>query len=192
MSKVVLTMSMSLDGFAAGPNVSVAHPMGEGGMRLHDWLLNPPVSDIDRQVVQEVFATTGAVVLGKRTFDVGLGEWGDTPYPAPSFVLTHTPQPEQVEKSGTFTFVTDGIEQAVQRARAAAGEKNVILMGVNTAQQAVKAGLVDEIQINLVPVLLGGGGRLFDHLGVAPVELERTKVVEAPGVTHLTFRVVKS
>lgn len=191
MSKVMLTMSMSLDGFAAGPNVSVAYPMGEGGLRLHDWLLNPPMNEIDAAVVQEVFATTGAVVLGKRTFEVGLGVWGDTPYPVPCFVLTHRAQEMRTEKSGMFTFVTDGIDSAVQRAKAAAGEKNVILMGGDTAQQALKAGLVDEIQINLVPVVLGAGLRLLEQLGSQPIELESTRVIESPRVTHLRFRVVK-
>ena len=153
----VMNMSMSLDGFVAGPNVGIDLPMGAGGERLHDWLFNrnsgqggesrqTSASEVDRAVTQETFATTGAVILGKRTFDVGLTHWGDTPYPVPSFVLTHTPREALVQASGTFTFVTDGIEHALQLAKAAAGEKKINLMGADIAQQYLKAGLVDEIR----------------------------------------------
>jgi len=191
MEKVILDMSMSLDGLIAGPNVDIERPMGEGGERLHKWLFNTAASKANADVEQEMFATTGAVVLGRRTFDVGVGQWGDVPFPVPCFVLTHEDQEEIVKKSGTFTFVTDGIESALQRARAAAGEKDVRLMGANIAQQFITAGLLDEIQINLVPVLLGDGVRLFDHLGTEQIELESTRVVDSIGVTHLKFRVVK-
>ncbi len=136
-------------------------------------------------------ATTGAVVLGRRTFDVGVGLWGDTPFPVPCFVLTHETREKRVEKSGVFTFVTEGLERAVTQAQAAAGGKNVGIMGVDTARQCLKAGLVDELQIQLVPVLLGQGVQLFDHLGSAPIQLERTRVLEAPDVSHFQFRVVK-
>ena len=191
MGKVILDMSMSLDGFIAGPNVGVELPMGEGGLRLHDWLFNTSASEVDAEVEQEMFATTGAVVLGRRTFDVGQGPWGDTPFPVPCFVLTHEAREELVKKSGTFTFVTDGIESALEKAKAAAGDKNVSVMGANTAQQYIKAGLLDEIQIHLVPVLLGEGRRLFDHIGTEHIELEGTRVIESLGVTHLRFRVLK-
>ena len=191
MAKVTLNMSMSLDGFIAGPNVGVELPMGEGGLRLHDWLFNSSASEVDAEVEQEMFAMTGAVVLGRRTYDVGVGPWGDVPFPVPCFVLTHEDREEIVKKSGSFTFVTDGIESALQRARAAAGEKDVRLMGADIAQQFLSAGLLDEIQINLVPVLLGDGIRLFDHIGAERIELESTRVIESPSVTHLRFRVVK-
>ncbi|MBI1881233.1 MAG: dihydrofolate reductase, partial [Chloroflexi bacterium] len=180
MSKVALNMSMSLDGFIAGPKVSVELPMGEGGLRLHDWLFNTSASEVDAEVEREILATTGAVVLGKRTFDVGEGPWGDTPFPVPCFVLTHQAREKLVKKSGTFTFVTDGIESALQQAKAVAGEKNISLMGADVAQQFLRAGLLDEIQINLVPVLLGDGIRLFDQLDAEQIELERTRVIASP------------
>jgi len=191
MAKVTLDMSMSLDGFIAGPNIGVERPMGKGGERLHEWLFNPSASEVDAAVEREMSATTGAVVLGRRTFDVGVGLWGDVPFPVPCFVLTHEDREEIVKKSGTLTFVTDGIESALQRARAAAGEKDVRLMGANIAQQFLRAGLLDEIQINLVLVLLGDGIRLFDNLGTEQTALERTRVIESPGVTHIRFGVVK-
>jgi dihydrofolate reductase len=189
MGKVVLTMSMSLDGFVAGPNISAVSPMGEGGLRLHDWLLKTP-NEMDATIVKDIHATTGAVVLGKRTFDVGVGIWEDTPYAAPCFVLTHTASEKRTEKSGTFTFVTDGIESALEQAKVAAGEKNVTLMGATTAQQFLEAGLLDELQIHLVPVLIGGGLRLFDVLPKS-VKLEKTRTLESSGVTHLRYRIMK-
>lgn len=191
MGKVTLDMSMSLDGFIAGLNVGVDLPMGEGGLRLHDWLFNTSASEVDAEVEREMSATTGAVVLGRRTFDVGVGPWGDVPFPVPCFVLTHEDREQIVKKSGTFTFVTDGIESALQRAKVAAGGKDVRLMGADIAQQFLRAGLLDEIQINLVPVLLGDGVRLFDPIGAERIELESTRVIQSPGVTHLKFRVVK-
>lgn len=191
MGKVIVSKSMSLDGFVTGPHVSAEQPMGEGGMRLHDWMFKPPIIEINTAVVKELFAATGAVILGKRIFDVGLDVWNDTPYPVPCFVLTHSPREPLAQKSGTFTFVTDGIESALKQAKTAAGNKDVVLMGAATTQQYLKAGLVDELVINLVPVLLGTGTRLFEHPGHEPIELERTRVIEAPGVTHLRFRVVK-
>lgn len=190
MGKVVLDVSMSLDGFVAGPNVSVESPMGEAGERLHEWLFNSSPSDVDAEVEREMRETTGAVVLGRRTFDVGVGVWEDTPFPAPCFVLTHEPLEDRVEKSGTFTFVTD-VESAFQLARAAAGEKDVRLMGAEVSQGFLRAGLVDEIRIQLAPVLMGDGRRLFDHLGTEHIELERTAVLESPYITHLRFSVVK-
>jgi dihydrofolate reductase len=190
VSKVTADMSMSLDGFIAGPNVSVKLPMGEGGPRLHDWLFNSD-NNADADVAQEMFATTGAVVLGKRTFEVGVRAWGDTPFPVPSFVLTHEARDELVMKSGAFTFVTDGIESALQQAKDAAGEGDVRLMGADVVQQFLKAGLLDELQIQLVPVLFGDGVRLFEHLGSEQKELEIVRVIETPGVIHLRFRIPK-
>jgi dihydrofolate reductase len=192
MGRVVLTFSMSLDGFIAGPDVRVGQPMGAGGERLHEWLLSEKAAahGVDAEMGRELLATAGAVVLGKRTFDVGVELWGDTPYPVPSFVLTQEAREELVMKSARFTFVNDGIESALRQARAAAGEKDIIVMGADVAQQALKAGLVDEMFLQLVPVLLGAGRRLFDHLDVGPIELVRTRVAESPTVTHLRFRVV--
>jgi dihydrofolate reductase len=205
MSKVVLDMSVSLDGIGAGPNPSEENRMGVGGDRLHEWMPSydptqdpaagvPAARQADARMVQELFAAAkGAVVLGKRTFDLRQEPWGGTPFPAPCFVVTHEARDDLVTKTGTFTFVTDGIEHAVRRAQAAAGDKDVLVMGGPTvARQAVCAGLVDEIRLHLVPVLLGAGTRLFDDLGTTPIELEPTEVVASPAVTHLRFRVVKS
>jgi dihydrofolate reductase len=193
---------MSLDGFIAGPDIDVDRPMGDGGERLHQWLFqgdsdravaadgNSP-DGVDAQVAREFSTATGAVVIGKRMFDVGVGLWGDTPFPVPSFVLTHEAREPLVMKSAVFTFVTDGIDSAVRQAQAVAGDKDVLVMGgAGIAQECLRAGILDEIQIQLVPVLLGAGTRLFDHLSPNHIELERTRLIESPHVTHLRFRVV--
>ena len=168
--------------------------MGESGERLHEWLSTGSRGDPrDAEVAVEMFAapTTGAVVMGKRTFTVGEGPWGDDgTFGMPCFVLTHTPAETQVRGATTFTFVTDGIDSALAQAKAAAGDKRVNLMGANTAQQFLSAGLLDEIQINLIPILLGDGVRLFDHPATEHIELERTRVIESAAVTHLTFRLL--
>ncbi len=202
MGSVVLDVSMSLDGFITGPNVGVALPLGEGGERLHDWMANrnpehggdwhqTGASEVDAKVKQEAFATTGAVVMGRRSFDVGIGPWGDTPLPVPCFVVTHEARGDLVKPGGTFTFVTEGIEAALQRAKAASGARDVCLMGADIAQQCLSAGLLDELHLHLAPVLIGTGIRLFDHLDAGHIELERTSVIESPYVTHLRFRIVK-
>jgi dihydrofolate reductase len=203
MSKVVLDMSVSLDGIGAGPNPGPENPMGIGGERLHTWMPFfdpeqeptadvPAESEVDARMARELFATAqGAVVLGKRTFELGLEPWGGTPFPAPCFVLTHEARDDLVTANGTFTFVTEGIERAVRQAQAAAGDKDVLVMGGPTvAQEAVRAGLVDEIALHVVPVLLGAGSRLFEHLGPEAIELERIEVVASPQATHLRFRIV--
>jgi dihydrofolate reductase len=189
MSKVVLNVTMSLDGFMAGPDVSVEHPMGRGGLRLHEWILNTPTSDVDAAVAQEATASTGAVVLGRRTFDVGVDVWQDTPYPVPCFVLTHNARNRRVMKSGTFTFVPSGVKEALQQAKAVADGKDVLLMGADIAQQVLSAGLLDEINLQIAPVLMGDGRRLFEHLGTEHLELERTRILASPLVTHLRFQV---
>lgn len=191
MGKVIVSKSMSLDGFVAGPNISVDAPMGDGGLRLHDWFLNAPAGSANAEMMRESSAAIGAVVLGRRTFDIGVGLWGDTPFPAPTFVLTHHAQADRVEKSGTFVFVTDGIASALAKAQAAAGDRNIVLMGAETSNQYLKAGLVDEIHVTVVPVLLGRGARLFDGIGAEPVDLAYTMAKECDGVTHLRLRVVR-
>jgi dihydrofolate reductase len=195
MGKVVLHMSMSLDGYIAGPNVGVDRPMGEGGERLHEWLSTGSHSDPrDAEVAAEMFATatTGAVVMGMRTFTVGEGPWGDDgTFAMPCFVLTHEPKETLVRGATTFTFVTDGIDSALAQANAAAGDKDINLMGADTAQQFLSAGLLDEIQINLIPIVLGDGVRLFEYPATKQIELERTRVIESAAVTHLKFRVRK-
>jgi dihydrofolate reductase len=142
-----------------------------------------------KEVVAAVFASVGAVVVGRRTFDVGLPHWQDTPYPAPTFVLTREARDELAMKSATFTFVTDGVETALKSAQAAAADKDVIVMGAQTGQQLLRAGLLDELQINLVPAVLGAGTRLLDDVG--HIEWKRTQVIASDAVTHLRFRVVK-
>jgi dihydrofolate reductase len=188
IATVVADFSMSVDGFVAGPDVSVAQPMGAGGERLHEWLFADPPSPEDAAIARDARDGTGAVVLGRRTFEVGLGAWGDTPFPAPCFVVTHEAREERVERSGTFAFVTAGLDVAVERARAAAGERLVRVMGADVARQALAAGLVDEVRLQLVPVLLGSGVPLFGDAGPR-VELERTRVVASPRVTHVRLRV---
>lgn len=188
MTRVLIEATLSLDGYMAGPNVSADQPMGEEGLRLHEWVFNCDKSAADDRVQQEMFATTGAVVLGRRTFDVGIDVWKDTPFPVPCFVLTHRPAAERVEKSGTFSFVSD-VRTAVDRARAAAGERDVRLMGGECSRACLDAGLVDEIRVQIAPVVLGAGRRLFDQSTNRPVDLERSSVISTQYVTHLRFNV---
>ena len=206
MSKVVLELSMSLDGFVAGPNDSPENGLGDGGDALFKWYSSGdtdfPVPGTDMvfkisrasaEFLRPSWMNIGASVAGRRTFDIAHG-WGGNPpggADAPHFVVTHTIPQEWVKPGSPFTFVTDGVESAVRQAKAAAGNKNVDLIGASIAQQCLKAGLLDEIQIDLAPVLLGGGVRLFDQLDTAPIELEPLAVVEGLGVTHLRYRVVK-
>jgi dihydrofolate reductase len=135
--------------------------------------------------------TTGALVVGRRHFDEANGWGGRHPLDSPVFVVSNRPPPGWLSPGSPFTFVNDGVESAIARAKAVAGEKNVGVGGANVAQQAIKAGLIDEIGIELIPILLGAGRRFFDNLGPAPIELERIGLIEAPGVTHLRFRVVR-
>ncbi len=195
MAKVLVDVSMSVDGFIAGPNVGLEEPMGEGGERLHEWLFagesRTPAHGEDAALARELVDSLGAVVIGRRTFDVGVGPWGGTPFPVQCFVVTHSARPELSTPGGTFTFITDGVASAVQHAAESAGERDVCLMGADITRQVLAEGLLDEIHIHLVPVLLGSGTRLFDHIGDTHVELERTQVVDSPSVTHVRYRVVK-
>jgi dihydrofolate reductase len=195
---------MSLDGFIAGPNDSPELPLGEGGDRLFDWYFKGDathtVSSGNQEfkmtsdganIIAEASQVTGALVSGRRTFDLA-GAWGGRhPLGVPVVVLTHTIPPEWAGEGSPFTFVTDGIEHAIQAAQKIAGGKNVAVNAASLAQQCLKAGLLDEIHIDLVPVLLGKGVRLFEAVGVEPVDLEIVETVPAPAVTHLTYRVVK-
>lgn len=186
-SRVLIDATVSLDGFMAAPQISAEHPMGVGGLRLHEWIFNTDQSADAAGIAKEMFATTGAVVLGRRTFDVGIGVWGDTPFPVPCFVLTHRPAHERVERSGTFTFIPD-VHTALESARAVAGERYVRLMGGECSHAFLQADLVDEIRVQIVPVILGGGQRLFP-VGTAPIALERKSVASTPYATHLRFEV---
>jgi dihydrofolate reductase len=187
---VVLEISMSLDGFTAGPNVSIDNPMGDGGERLHDWLFGAKTM-ADTGVIADLLDHLGAVILGRRTYDLGEGPWGDDPpFPVPCFVLTHRTRPPVVKKGTTVTFLGQGIDAALALAKQAAGDKNVLIMGGATvARQYMKARLLDELHIHVAHQLLGGGDRLFEDVGSLP--LHKVKVVESTTVTHLKFRVLK-
>ncbi len=194
MGKVIFDITASLDGFVAGPNDSPELPMGEGGLRLFDWYFTDPETtrsgeSIDPEIRDEAVQTVGAIVSGRRTYDHAHGWNGEHPLHVPVFVVTHH-APEVV---GEFkgAFVTDGTENAIRQAQVAAGDKVVALNSPNIAQQCLRAGLLDELSLHIVPVLLGGGVRLFDHLGTEHIELECTQAINTPKVTHLTFRVVK-
>ena len=205
MGNVIVDMGMSLGGFIAGPNAGPHNPLGDGGPRIHQWLyaveswrerqsLTGGQINQDDEVVKEANARIGAFVMGRRMFDEGEVGWPDPPpFRAPVFVLTNHAREPWVRRGGTtFTFVTEGIESALEQARAAAGDKDVrIAGGANTVQQFIKAGLLNELQIHLAPVLLGNGVRLFDHIDPRHIELEKTRVIDSPKVTHLRYRVVK-
>jgi dihydrofolate reductase len=204
MGKVTSDITMSLDGMIAGPNDDVGNPLGDGGERLHQWLydlaswrerhdLEGGETNRDSEIIDEAFAHTGAVVMGRRMFNVGEGPWGDNPpFHTPVFVVTHEVRDPLVKGGGTtFTFVTDGIEGALRQAQSAAAEMNVsIAGGAHVIRQAIKAGLLDELQIHLVPVLFGEGIRLFEDMGPGQTELKCTRVVDSPAVTHLRFRLM--
>jgi dihydrofolate reductase len=188
MSKVFLNITMSLDGYVAGSNITEATPMGKGGERLHDWLFDG-MTERDDEIVKSTFETSGAVIVGGRTYTLAIKDaWGGkTPFSVPAFVVIEK-VPEFVVDG--FTFVTDGIESALRQAREAAGDKNVWVMGgANIAQQYIKAGLLDELQITIAPMLLGEGLRLFEHTGA--VKLQHVSVVQTPAATHITYKVIK-
>jgi dihydrofolate reductase len=195
MAKIVLYMSMSLDGFITGPGDDAEHGLGHDGERLHDWLADGGGDARSYRpagpsgVVFDELMGTGAVIAGRRTFDFAGGWSGDHHDGVPIFVPTHRVPSDPPSGAATITFVTDGIESAVAQAKAAAGEADVMLHGADTAQRCLRAGLLDEMEIHLVPVLLGEGRRLFEGLGRDHIELDLVRVIDAPGVTHLRFRV---
>ena len=204
MGKVTSGLTMSLDGFIAGPNDGPEHPLGENGMRLFSWYeggdaeyvvpsgeMTFKVSPRSAEMLRGVFSSLGAIVTGRRTFDITNGWGGKHPLDVPVVVLTHTVPDGWDYEGSPFTFVTDGVQSAVEKAGELAGEKDVAVGAASLVQQCLRAGLLDEVHVDLVPVLLGGGVRLFDNLGPEHIELERTEVIEAPDVTHMTFRVVK-
>lgn len=192
MGKVIFDMSMSLDGFVAGPNDSPQEPAGEGGQRLQKWFAE--VDDSYADFLQRSAASCGAIVMGRRTYDFSAtgGWWGDAgPLgQTPCFVLSHHP-PAQIHAPHVFSFVNEGIHAALAKAQAVAGKKAIGLMGANVQQQFLNAGLVDEFHINVVPVLFGGGTRLFEKLDVAHITLEQIHAIPSPGVAHIAYRVVK-
>jgi dihydrofolate reductase len=195
MSATVLYMSMSLDGFIAGPNDDRGNGLGVDGHRLHDWLADgtDPASHRPSGVSGAVFdelMATGAVVAGRRTFEIAGGWSGDHHDGVPIFVLTRRPPDGGAPDWPLVTYVTD-VASAMARAKDAAGDRNVLVHGARTAQLALAAGVLDELEIHQIPVLLGQGRRLFDHLGPHHIELELARIVDAPGVTHLRYRVLR-
>ena len=188
MGKVVIDMSMSLDGFIAGPNDTPEQGLGEDGMRLHNWMFDDPT--VFKRIYGDLVNETGAVIIGRRTYDNSVIDWGGKGplEDVPCFVLTHGPIPDA---DPVFTFVTDGVESVHAKAQAAAGDKRIGLMGANTDRQFLAAGLVDEIRMHIVNVLLADGKRLFDVLPER-IELEQTDLGETDGVVHITYRVAKA
>jgi dihydrofolate reductase len=191
-TRVIFDISMSLDGFITASNIRPEEPMGDGGQKLHEWAFSG--SDRDREVLAQGGSATGAVIAGRRTYDTSVPWWGADgptgPARLPVFVVTHN-VPKEIPERSVYTFVTDGIERALQEAKTAAGDKNVTVMGgAQIAQQFIKAGLVDEISVHLVPVVFGSGTRLFEHIGSQHIQLETTGVIETAEATHLRFRVV--
>ncbi|CCK25121.1 Riboflavin biosynthesis protein RibD [Streptomyces davaonensis JCM 4913] len=205
MVTVTADMAISLDGFVAGPGVSLDNPGGDGAEVIFDWIhglaswrerqgMTGGAENRDSELMREWFDATGAVVMGRMMYDTGEEFWGDNPpFRTPVFVLTHRPRPTLVKEGGTtFTFVTDGIHSALDQAKAAAGDRNVdIAGGASTVQQYLGAGLIDEVQLHVVPALLGAGLRLFDGIGTERRNLEIVRVVDTPLATHLKYRLVK-
>ncbi len=211
MGTVRFEISMSLDGFVAGPDPRPDAPLGDGGERLHDWGLglaswrerhgrSGGERGVDDDVMAESFGRAGAVVMGRGMFGGGPGPWGaepwegwwgdDPPFGLPVFVVTHHAREPLVKGDTTFTFVTEGPSVALDRAKTAAGTRDVAVAGgAEVAQQLLKDGLIQEVELHVVPVLLGGGVRLFEHLG-GPIELQKIRSVDSPVVTHLWYRVV--
>ncbi|MFD9735917.1 dihydrofolate reductase family protein [Umezawaea sp. NPDC059074] len=200
MGSVIVDLSISLDGFIAGPGDGLESPLGRGGEGLFAWMsagpegnqverrLRPP--DASKPVVDEWMSEGGAIISGRRTFDIA-GGWADGhPIDVPIFVLTHEP-PTEGRWSPRVSFVTEGIERALELAQEAAGDKVVSVCGASPAQQLLRLGKLDEIQVSVTPLLLGGGVRLLEHFGDGPVVLEQTRVVASDGVTHLRYRVVR-
>ena len=203
MGKIVFNMTMSLDGFVAGPNDNPENGLGDGGEALFNWYFNgdtevkisegTPVLKVSSQsakILEESFKTYGAGVWGRRTFDIAHA-WGGHPPGEPCFILTHHIPEEWAREGSPFIFVTDGVESAIRQAKKAAGEKDVVISTASILQQCLNAGLIDEIHIDIAPILLGAGVRLFDYLAIKPMDLEIIRVIHAPGVIHLGFRVIK-
>jgi dihydrofolate reductase len=215
MTRLRCSITTSLDGYVAGPNQSVDHPLGEGGIPLHEWAYPTKAfralhgdsgggeTGINDDVLREAYANIGATIMGRNMFGPVRGPWGrdpwkgwwgdDPPFCHPVFVLTHhAREPLPMQGGTTFHFITDGIESALAQARNAAAGKDVnVGGGAQTVQQYMAAGLLDEIDLHVVPLLLGGGARLLDHLNVRSIKLEPLRTIGGPGVAHLKYRVVK-
>lgn len=193
MSKVIFDISMSLDGFTTAAGQTTEEPMGRAGLRLVEWAFEG--DERDRRVIDDGVAGLGAVIAGRRTYDTSLPWWGARgptgEAGVPVFVVTHS-VPDDVPEGSVYTFVTGGIEEALDRARAVAGEKYVTVMGgAKTGQEFIRAGLVDELSIHIVPILLGAGTRMFEDLGDEHIELEQADVTPGQKATHMRYRIVK-
>ena len=193
MTKVIFDISMSTDGFVTASNVRPEEPMGDGGQRLHEWAFSE--HERNRELLAEAVNFVGALIAGRRTYDLSVPWWGADgpagPARVPVFVVTHA-EPGEVPEGGVYTFVSGRIESALEQSKAAAGDKDVAVMGgAEIGQQFIRAGLIDEISIHLVPVLFGGGTRMFEHLGSEHIQLETAGVIETPTATNLRFRIVK-
>lgn len=192
MGLIWANMSMSLDGFIAGPNVSVANGMGDGGEQLHDWMFAGKSGEEGEAFLAKRFGSTGAVLVGRTMLDVGIGPWGEIPvFHAPVFVVTHRPADPIVKAGGTsYTFVPEGPDAALRLARAAAGGKDICVAGgAAIVRHYLSAGVIDELRLHLVPVLLGSGTRLFTGVEDRGIEITAAGSVDADGVTHLRCQV---
>ncbi|MCI0395911.1 MAG: dihydrofolate reductase family protein [Chloroflexi bacterium] len=191
MGEVIYDISMSLDGFIAAANVRPEAGLGDDGERLHDWGFNS--ADPRNREIAEAWATTGAVIVGRTTYNLSIPHWGaDGPVSAarvPVVVVSHS-VPQDIPQGGVYSFV-NGVEAALEKAQKLAGDKDISITGSNVAQQFITLGLVDEIFIHLVPVLFGSGMRLIEDLGGEHVQLETTEVIETKEAIHLRFRVIK-
>lgn len=190
MGKVFLEITMSLDGFVAGRSITEQDPMGKEGPQLHDWMFGAK-TDADNALITELINNTGAVVLGNYTYATAIIDaWGNTsPFASPAFVVCTKAPAAAVEG---FTYITDGLRSALDKAKAAAGGKDVWIMGgAYTAQQFLQAGLIDELHIHIAPVLLARGTRLFEHIGLQPINLKKIKTIDTPGAVHIRFQVIK-
>jgi dihydrofolate reductase len=200
MGKVIADISMSLDGYVTAPGVDQEHGLGIGGEAIHAWVLEEPRSDVDEAVLAQSFEKTGAAVMGRRLYDIvdgphgwnddlGYGHDQNQSAAPPCYVVTHEP-PAQVRLASGSRFVTEGVADAIDQARATAGDKDVVVMGgANVVDQSLAARLVDELRIHLSPLVLGGRTRLFDLVG--PTTLVQRAVTESPWATHLTYEVVR-
>lgn len=205
MTTVTADLAITLDGYVAGPNVTLDNPGGDGAEPIFEWIhtlaswrerqgMTGGDENRDSELLREWFDATGAVVMGRTMYDTGEEPWGDDPpFRTPVFVLTNRPRPTLVKEGGTtFTFVADGIHSALAQAKAAAGDRNVdIAGGASTVRQYLGAGLIDELQLHVVPALLGDGLRVFEAPGPGRRDLEQIRVVETPLATHLKYRFLK-
>lgn len=184
-----MDITMSLDGFITGPNDGPDNGLGDNGDILHQWVFDG--TEEDQKFLEGSSATHGAGILGRRTFDIAEGAWGDNPpFEGQVFVLTHRPHESITRGAATFHFVTDGAESAMAQAQAIAGDRLVMLMGANVSQQYLRAGQVDEMQLHIANVILGAGRPLFANIGDNQIRLERVQVVPTPSTTHIRYRVL--